>query len=62
MWVILCGYRAPNERISGMKFSGCCYQSCFRSYIEMFIKEKRSAGFNYESKEWTLKRFDAFYM
>lgn len=34
-----------------MKISGYCYQSCFGSYIEMFIREKRSAGFIYESEE-----------
>ena len=43
-----------------MKISGYCYQSCFGPYIEMFIREKRSAGFHYELEECKLKYFDAF--
>lgn len=43
-----------------MKTSGYLFQSCFGSYIEMFIQEKRSAGFLYESEEWKLKHFDAY--
>lgn len=45
-----------------MRISGYRYQSCFGPYIEGFIREKRSAGFNYESEEWKLKHFDAFCM
>ncbi|MCC8051594.1 MAG: tyrosine-type recombinase/integrase [Clostridiales bacterium] len=43
-----------------MKTTGYQYQSCFSSYIEMFILEKRASGFIYESEEWKLKNFDAF--
>ena len=43
-----------------MKISGYQYQSCFSTYIEKFIQEKRDAGFVYESEEWKLKHFDAF--
>lgn len=45
-----------------MRISGYRYQSCFGPYIEGFIREKRNAGFNYESEEWKLKHFDAFCM
>ena len=43
-----------------MKISGYQFQSCFAPYIEMFLQEKRAAGFIYESEEWKLKHFDAF--
>lgn len=43
-----------------MKIDGYQFQSCFAPYIEMFIQEKRAAGFVYESEEWKLKHFDAF--
>lgn len=43
-----------------MKIIGYQFQSCFAPYIEMFIQEKRAAGFIYESEEWKLKHFDAF--
>jgi len=43
-----------------MKIAGYQYQSCFGSYIEQFVHEKKEAGFLYESEEWLLKHFDAF--
>lgn len=43
-----------------MKISGYQYQSCFGTFIEDFIQEKRDAGFIYTSEEWQLKHFDAF--
>lgn len=43
-----------------MKINGYQFQSCFAPYIEMFLQEKRAAGFIYESEEWKLKHFDAF--
>ncbi len=43
-----------------MKITEYQFQSCFASYIEKFIQEKRAAGFIYESEEWKLKHFDAF--
>lgn len=45
-----------------MKISGYQYQSCFGTFIEEFIQEKKDAGFVYESEEWRLKHFDAFCM
>ena len=45
-----------------MKISGYQFQSCFAPYIEMFLQEKRAAGFIYESEEWKLKHFDDFCM
>lgn len=45
-----------------MKISGYQFQSCFAPYIEIFLQEKRAAGFIYESEEWKLKHFDAFCM
>ena len=43
-----------------MKISGYQFQSCFGPYMEMFIQEKRDAGYIYDSEEWKLKHFDAF--
>lgn len=43
-----------------MKIAGYEYQSCFGPYIQQFLREKREAGFIYESEEWLLKHFDAF--
>lgn len=43
-----------------MKIAGYQYQSCFGTFIEEFIREKKEAGFVYESEEWQLKHFDAF--
>lgn len=43
-----------------MNISGYQFQSCFAPYIEMFLQEKRAAGFIYESEEWKLKHFDVF--
>jgi len=43
-----------------MKISGYQYQSCFGTFIEEFIQEKKNVGFVYESEEWQLKHFDAF--
>ena len=43
-----------------MKIAGYPFQSCFAPYIEKFLREKRDAGFLYESEEWKLKHFDAF--
>lgn len=45
-----------------MKISGYQYKSCFGTFIEEFIQEKKDAGFVYESEEWKLKHFDAFCM
>lgn len=35
-----------------MKIAGYQYQSCFGTFIEEFIREKKEAGFVYESEEW----------
>jgi len=43
-----------------MKIAGYKYQSCLGPYIEQFVREKKEAGFIYESEEWLLKHFDAF--
>lgn len=45
-----------------MKISGYEYQSCFHTFIEEFIQEKKDAGFVYETEEWRLKHFDMFCM
>lgn len=62
MWIIPGHCRDPHGRRSGVKISGYQFQSCFAPYIEMFLQEKRAAGFIYESEEWKLKHFDAFCM
>lgn len=36
------------------------YRSCFQPYIDALIKEKRLAGYRYESEEYTLYSFDSF--
>lgn len=38
------------------------YRSCFQPYIDALIKEKRLAGYSYESEEYTLYSFDSFCM
>ena len=43
-----------------MRISEYHFQSCFAPYIEMFLQEKRAAGFIYIREEWKLKHFDAF--
>lgn len=42
-----------------MKIKEYQYQSCFAPLIEQFIREKRDAGFSYNTEEWKLKHFDS---
>ena len=36
------------------------FSSCFKSYIESLLKEKRHAGYQYDTEEYMLHRFDRF--